>query len=61
MITSEVTLDMYKKISKIEWFDGDEKFPSIVMKFDEELWYCPERTKTYKKVEDTFKYIRSKL
>ncbi len=35
----EITLDEYRENSKIEWLEGDENFPSIIMEWGSERFY----------------------
>ena len=38
---SNITLDTYKTLTKQEFIEGDEQFPSILLSWDEQLFYEP--------------------
>jgi len=38
---SNITLETYQTLSKIPWEEGDEKFDSILLSWDDQLFYEP--------------------
>jgi len=42
-LTSNITLDTYKELTKQEFLEWDEKMTSIITNYEDELFYNPEK------------------